>query len=92
MYAKLLFEKSIVVDNAALNAVELVAAPFTSKDTNVPTLVKLEAVTAEFNVVPVNVPEAAVTFISSLPSKSSPLIFLGVANIVAVPALPEIVV
>ena len=64
----------------------------TVKFVNVPTLVKLELVTVDFKVVPVNVPASAddVTVISPLPSKSTPLIFLAVANFVAVAALPVI--
>ena len=60
----------------------------TVKLANVPTLVKLEPVTVEFNVVPVNVPASTFTVISTLPSKSTLFIFLAVANLVAVPALP----
>ncbi len=82
--------KSIVVDAVALNAVVFVAAPFTSKDTNLPTLVKLEPVTVEFKVVPVNVPAAAVTVISALPSNATPLMFFEAANLVAVAALPVV--
>ena len=75
--------KSIVVDAAALNAVVLVAAPFTSKDTNLPTLVKLEPVTVGFKVAPVNVPAAAVTVISAPPSNATPLMFFEAVNLVA---------
>jgi hypothetical protein len=56
----------------------------------VPTLVKLEPVTVAFNVLPVKVPAAAVTVISALPSNATPLMFLGVANFVAVAALPVV--
>ena len=55
----------------------------------VPTLVKLEPVTVDFKVVPVKVPASAVTVISALPLKATPLIFLEVANVVAVVALPD---
>ena len=82
--------KSIVVDAAALNALVLVAAPFTSKDTKLPTLVKLEPVTVEFKVAPVNVPAAADTVISALPSKATPLMFFEAVNLVAVAALPVV--
>ena len=58
----------------------------------VPTLVKLEAVTVEFNVVPVRVPAFAIAeiVISALPSNGIPLIFFVVANFDAVAALPVI--
>ena len=61
---------------------------------NVPTLVKLEPVTVDFKVVPVNSSAAAVAgiVISALPSNATPLIYFEAANLVAVPALPEIVV
>ena len=55
----------------------------------VPTLVKLDPVTVDFNVVPVTVPASAVTVISELPLKAIPLMFLEVANVVAVVALPD---
>ncbi len=58
----------------------------------VPTLVKLEPVTVDFKVVPVNVSAAAGAVISAVPSKATPVIFLDVAHLVAVPALPVIVV
>ena len=70
----------------------------TVKLVNVPTLVKPEAVTVDFKVVPVNVsadatPAAADEIvISVLPSNATPLIFIAVANLVAVPALPVMVV
>jgi hypothetical protein len=56
----------------------------------VPTLVKLEPVTVAFNVVPESVPAAAGTVMSALPSNATPLIFLDVANFVAVAALPVV--
>jgi hypothetical protein len=56
----------------------------------VPTLVKLEPVTVAFNVVPDSDPAAAVTVISALPSNATSLMFLGVANFVAVAALPVV--
>ena len=58
----------------------------------VPTLVKLEAVTVDFNVVPVKAPASAIIgiVISVLPSKGTPLIFFVVTNFVAVAALPVI--
>jgi hypothetical protein len=59
----------------------------TVKFAKIPTLVKLEPVTVDFNVVPVNVPVAAGTVISTLPSNATPLIFFADANLVAVPAL-----
>ena len=57
---------------------------------SVPTLVRLEPVTVEFNVVPDNVPAAAGTVMSALPSNATPLMFLGVAKVVAVAALPVV--
>ena len=41
-----------------------------------------------FNVVPVNVPAAAVTVIAAVPSKLTPFIALAVASAVAVAELP----
>ena len=66
----------------------------TVKLDKVPTLVKLEPVTVEFIVVPVNCSAAVVVamVISALPSKATPLIFFGAASFVAVPALPVMVV
>jgi hypothetical protein len=83
-----------VVAVAALPVILPTIGFVTVKFANVPTLVKLEPVTVEFNVVPVKLPASAVEVIdiSPLPSKATPLIFLAVANLVAVPALPEIVV
>ena len=59
---------------------------------NVPTLVRLDAVTPLASVVPDNVPAAAVIVTSADPSKATPLIFLDVASLVAVPAFPSIAV
>ena len=56
----------------------------------VPTLVNEELTTVFFNVVPVNVPAAAVTVTSAEPSKETPLIVLEVSNLSAVAALPDI--
>jgi len=57
---------------------------------NVPpaALVKLELTTLPAKVVPVKVPAAAGTVMFAEPSKLTPLIVLGVASVVAVPALP----
>jgi hypothetical protein len=57
---------------------------------SVPTEVKDEETTFAASVVPVKVPAAAVAvmFILEVPSKETPLIVLGVASAVAVPALP----
>lgn len=63
--------------------------PETVNPVNVPTDVKDDVVTPEFNVVPVNVPAAAVTVISAEPSNETPLIFRAVCRIVAVPAFPD---
>lgn len=46
--------------------------------TRVPTLVSEEATTLELRVVPVSVPAAAVTVMSAVPSKETPLILRGV--------------
>ncbi len=62
--------------------------PATVKLFKSPTLVKLELTTLLANVVPVNVPAAAATVISELPLNATPLIFLEVARVVAVLALP----
>ena len=62
----------------------------TVKLVNVPTLVKLEPVTVDFKVLPVNVPASAVTVISPVPSNATPLMFFGVSNLVAVAALPVV--
>ena len=61
----------------------------TFKLVNSPTLVKLDPVIVAFSVVPLKVAASAdaVMLISALPSKSISLIFLGVANLVAVLAL-----
>ena len=66
----------------------------TVKFPNVPTLVKLEPVTVDFKVVPVNcsADAAAAIVISALPSKATPLMVFEAANLVAVPALPVVVV
>jgi hypothetical protein len=66
----------------------------TVKLVKVPTLVKLDPVTVDFKVVPVKVPASAVEVIviSPLPSNATPLMVLAVANLVAVAALPVIVV
>ena len=62
--------------------------PFQVPDVIVPTPVKLEEVMVDFKVVPDNVPASAITVISALPLNAVPLIFLEVANVVAVLALP----
>ena len=62
--------------------------PFQVPDVIVPTPVKLELVTVDFKVVPDNVPASATIVISALPLNAVPLIFLAVANVVAVLALP----
>jgi len=58
------------------------------KAERVPTEVKEEAVTVAFKVFPLNVPAAAVTVMSAVPSKLTPLIALAVAKAVAVAASP----
>ena len=76
-----------VVAVAALPVILPAIGLVTVKFANVPTLVKLEPVTVDFNVVPVKVPASAVTVISPLPSKPTPFILLAVANLVAVVAV-----
>ena len=64
----------------------------TVKFTSVPTLVKLDPVTVDFKVVPVNCSAAVAAdmVISPVPSNAIPFIFLAVANFVAVAALPVV--
>ena len=64
----------------------------TVKLAKVPTLVKLDPVTVGLMTVPDKVFACAVTVIALLPSNATPLIFIGAANFVAVPALPVMVV
>jgi hypothetical protein len=52
--------------------------------------VKEEVTIVDFKVVPESVLASAVTVIGAEPSKSTPLIALAVASLVAVPALPVI--
>ena len=58
----------------------------------VPSDVSEDAVTPEARVAPVSVPAAAATVMSALPLKLTPLMFRAVCKIVALPALPVIVV
>ena len=85
---------SKTADALAVDDAPTITFPLTVALANVPTLVKLELTTFDASVVPVKIPASAVDVIviSPLPSKSTLLIFLAVANLVAVPALPEIVV
>ena len=62
--------------------------PFQVPEVIVPTPVKLELITVDFKVVPDNVPASAIIVISALPLNAVPLIFLAVANVVAVDAFP----
>ena len=62
--------------------------PFQVPVVIVPTPVKLELVTVDFKVVPDKVPASATIVISALPLNAVPLIFLAVANVVAVDAFP----
>ena len=80
-----------VVAVKALPVILPAIALVTVKFANVPTLVKLEPVIVDFNVVPVKVPASAVTVISPLPSNATPFIFLDVANFVAVLAVSAVV-
>ena len=68
-----------------------VICPEVVKLERVPTEVKEEETTVEFKVVPVRVPALAVTVISALPLKLTPLIFLAVCKVVAVVAFPDTV-
>ena len=63
----------------------------TVKLANVPTEVSEDERTFDAKVAPVNVVASAtaVMVILSVPSKGTPLMFLGVASLVAVPALPD---
>ena len=83
---------ALVVTVAAFPVMDPAIALVTVKLVKVPTLVKLEPTIVDFKEVPVSVVASAVTVISALPSKSTVLIFLAVANLVAVPAFPVIVV
>ena len=82
------FEAANLVAVPALPVILPTIGLVTVKFAKVPTLVKLEPVTVDFNVVPVNVSAAAGTVISALPSNATPLMFFEAANLVAVPALP----
>jgi len=81
---------------AVCNAVAVAALPVTLpaiglvtvKLPSVPTDVNEEVTTLLAKVVPVSVPAAAGTVMFAEPSKLTPLIVLGVASVVAVPALP----
>ena len=88
------FEEANLVAVPALPVTLPAIGLVTVKLPKVPTLVKLEPVTVDFNVVPVNcsADAAAAIVISALPSNATPLIFFEAANLVAVPALPVIVV
>lgn len=66
-----------------------IVEPFQVPEVIVPTPVKLELVTVDFKVVPDNVPASATIVISVLPLNAVPLIFLAVANVVAVEAFPD---
>ena len=57
---------------------------------NVPTDVKLLAVTPDASDAPESVPAAAVTVIAAEPSNDTPLIARAVCNVVAVEALPVV--
>ena len=65
-------------------------APLTVRLLNVPTLVSEEAVTPLASVVPVSVPAAAVTVMSAVPLKLTPLMFRAVWSAVAVAAFPVV--
>ena len=80
----------VVVADVAVAALPVILPTIglvTVKLVKVPTLVKLEPVTVDFNVFPDNVPASADRVISPLPSNDTPLILLAVASLVAVTAL-----
>jgi len=64
-----------------------VSVPTTVPVTKLPTDVSDELTTVEFRVVPVRVPAAAVTVMSALPLKETPLINLGVVKVAADPVV-----
>ena len=68
---------ALVVTVPALPVIEPVMGLVTLRLASVPTLVKEEAVTPEFNVAPVKVPAAAVMVMPALPSKLTPLMAAG---------------
>ena len=83
---------SVPIKLAAVMFVKL--APLTAPnkpdqvpDVTVPTPVSDELTTVAFNVVPVNVPAAAVTVMSADPLNATPLIFLEVVNVAALPVV-----
>jgi hypothetical protein len=76
-----------LITTLALAVISLVTVRLVS----VPTVVRLEEVTDEFIVAPVNVPAAAGTVIFVLPLKFTPFIDLAVCSTVAVVAFPVIV-
>jgi hypothetical protein len=55
----------------------------TVKSVKVPTLVKLDPVTVDFRLVPVNVPASAGTVIFAVPSNATPLMVFAFDNLVA---------
>ncbi len=59
----------------------------TDKLVNVPTDVRLLAVTPDARVVPVSVPAAAVTVMSALPLKLTPLMLRAVVSVAAEPVV-----
>ena len=88
----MVFEAANFVAVAALPVILPTIGLVTVKFPNVPTLVKLEPVTVDFNVVPVNVSADApvAIVISALPSNATPLMVFEAANLVAVAALPVV--
>ena len=55
----------------------------TVKSVKVPTVVKLDPVTVDFRLVPVNVPASAGTVIFAVPSNATPLMVFAFDNLVA---------
>ena len=82
----------MVVTVAALPVILPAIGLVTVKFAKVPTEVNDDPRIVDFNDAPVKVVASAVTVISAVPSKATPLILLEVANCVAVPALPVTVV
>jgi hypothetical protein len=83
-----------VVAVAAFPVILAIIGLVTVKFVKIPTLVKLEFKTVVLSVVPVKVDASAVTVMSALPSKATPLMFFVAASLVAVVAeeiLPSMV-
>ena len=71
----------------ALPVMEPVIGLVTVRLASVPTEVREEASTFDASVAPVSVPAAAVTVMSALPLKETPLMSLGVVRVAALPVV-----